>query len=213
MTAIGVGVYVKPIDATDDPDHVHKYEGDVWAVEKLADPKTGEIVDWAHVVRVWHGELVFHMLPFERIGAVHPTHPSNIDSLIKLAAKTMQKQGRRTDRRLFALVHACEHMLAMPQMVEDVPSIFGDRPEPTVEEVVKPGITVDTEEQVSRLLARLENLDLVDRTAVNEIRRDARHRQLGYLEAGAQLTLGDLVAYDALLARWERHAARTKAAS
>lgn len=201
--AVGVGVYVRPADATDDPDHTHKLEGDVWAVERLPDPKTGELVDWAHVVRVWQGALVFHMLPFDRIGSAHPTHPSNIDSLIKLAAKEMLKKGRRTEPRFFALVHACEHMLALPQVVTDVPSIFDD-PEPTVSDVTRPGVTVDHDTQVLKLVDRLAKLD---HTVGNEVRRSAITLKLPALQPGAELTLSDLVAYDALLARWERLAA------
>jgi hypothetical protein len=207
---LGVGLYVRPVDATDDPDHTHKLEGTVWAVERLPEETTGELVDWAHVVRVWHGDLAFNMLPASRVGSVSPTHPSTVDGLIKIAARALQKQGRRSDRRLFALVHACGFMVGLPQFVDDIPSIFGDVPEPTVADVVKPAASVDTDEQVARLIARLEQLD---NTAVNEIRRDARSRQLGYLEPGASLPLGDLVSYDALLARWERQAARQQAAA
>lgn len=208
--AVDVGVYVRPADSTDDPDHTHKFEGHVWAMERLADPKTGEFVEWAHVARVWHGDLRFEMVSVDRIGETSPSQPAAIDGLIKMAAKKLLKDGQRGDKRLFALVHACEHMLAAPCDV-DVQSVFDELPEPeqlpsaTVDE-----IAADVPTQVARLVERLDRLD---NTAVNEIRRLGRLRKLPYLELAADMTLGDLVAYDALLARWERHAAQQRAAS
>lgn len=209
--AIGVGIYVRPDDSTEDPGHIHKHEGMVWATEDLPEPTTGEKVAWAHVAKNLHGRLDFQMVRFDRVGAAYPAGPGDVDSLLRIAGKVLAKEGRKVDRRVIALVHACGFVLGLPQIVRDVPSVFGDEPEITAEDVTSPGIVVDHDTQVARLLDRLGRLDT---TAVNEIRRDARHRQLAYLETGSPMTLGDLVAYDALLARWERAAARqTQAAS
>jgi hypothetical protein len=219
---VEVGCYIRPVDVADDPDAIHSHEGTCWAIEQLPDPASGELVDHLHVVHVNNGALMFSMLPIDRVGSVSPPNTATIDGLVRLAGKQFVKTGRRTERRVFALVHSAAAVLAQPQMQPEMPSVFGDDDATaargrqvcgscgrTLNEGVCKVHGVDQQaaapNPVLVLVARFEHLG---GTEQNEIRRAARLDKLPYLEIGAELELQHQVAYDVLIARWERHLAR-----
>lgn len=216
---ITVGCYVRPDDASDDASAIHSLEGTCWAIERLPNEETGELVDHLHVVHVQAGQLRWSMLPATRIGSVDPPHLADLDSLLKLSGKQLQKTGRRTETRVLSLVHAVAGVLAQPQHQPDMPSVFRDDPDepvtprpvcgscgrPTRDDICPVHGAATPNDPVAALVARFQRLG---GTEQNEVRRTARAQQLTYLEDGAALTLADQVAYDTALARWERHGQR-----
>lgn len=220
MADIVIGCYVLPADASDEPDNVHALEGTVWAIERRLDEETGELVDHLHVVRVWPDSdggvgLKFTMLQAGRVGTISPATGPTLDGLIKIAGKKLTKHGRKTELRVFGMVHALAGA-AQTIPAADVPSIFDhgiDLPdgeeagwELRPKQPHQPGQLGAS--MVGKLAARFEALG---RTEQNEIRRDARTKGLVHLEADAELTLADVASYDVLLTRWERHNERSKA--
>lgn len=222
-----LGWYVKPAGrAAEEGDlsNIDAREGTVYAAGEVTVHDTGERFTLLSVVHVHHGALRFGALPADEVGSAEPPAPATLDSLIKMCGRQLLKSGRHSDVRYFTVVHVAAAALAQPRTLPDMPSVFGDdevtSPRPVCEQCGRPllegrcpkhdvqphqaGITADVDVQVAMLLARL---DALGHTEHNELRRDARQRGLTYLEAGAQLSLGDLAAYGALLARWERQAA------
>lgn len=213
MNEIVVGCYVIPDDASPEVDNVHALEGTVWAVEQQLDQETGELVDHLHVVRVWQGHLEFRMLPMSRAGTVSPASPATLDGLLKMAGKTLLADGRKTEQRVFGVVHSLAGVVRhMPKV--DVPSVFDHgMTVPEGEEAGWQRHTTQTPKPVgsmaasmlAKLLARFEQLD---HTACNEVRREARAQGLAYLETDSPLSLRDVASYDVLITRWEQHQAK-----
>jgi hypothetical protein len=123
------------------------------------------------------------------------------------------------EKRVVVMIHALAGVVANLPAV-DVPSIFEDvgvergddagwtlkEPKPHPESTGMP------ERMRDALIARLETLRVADPLTVNEVRRQARAKDLTFLDSDACLDLHALSEYDLILRRWEHHVATRKAA-